>query len=254
MTMKYLVLGPGAMAYFAILGCLSTIDLTEVKEISGSSAGSILGLLLCIGLTPTEILDISLSIDNVKIYNSMTIKSLISNYGMIPLDIIRNEVLLKLTYGKDPTFKELDKVLHISSFCVNTQQTVYFNKFTHPDMKVIDAVCMSIAVPFIISSVTYNNFLYIDGGTEEKVPVSPFVDKPKEDVFIIEIRPETDNVKPEINNIKDFFLCIFGMYLKNRYNDYNMKNRKVIRVSNSEMLKFNMDTNEKLNIYSRGFL
>ena len=40
------------------------------------------------------------------------------------------------------------------------QKTEYFSKYTHPDMKVIDALCMSIAVPFIFSSYRYNNMVY----------------------------------------------------------------------------------------------
>ena len=49
MAVKRLVLGPGAMAYFAFMGALSALgdagELSELESISGSSAGSLLGFI-----------------------------------------------------------------------------------------------------------------------------------------------------------------------------------------------------------------
>jgi NTE family protein len=44
-------------------------------------------------------------------------------------------------------------------------------------MKVIDALCMSIAIPFVFSSYRYNGLVYIDGGTLETLPTAPFLDE-----------------------------------------------------------------------------
>jgi len=239
------------MAFFAILGHVSIIDLTELKEISGSSAGSILGFLLCIGLSPKEILECTLSIDVEKIYKTMNLSSLIKNYGLIDVSLVKN-ALLECSSGRDPTFNELDKVLHVSAFCINTQQTVYFNKYNHPDMKVIDAVCMSMAVPFIFSSVEYKGYRYIDGGVEEKVPIGPFLDKLQDDIYLIEIQNEPDETNTNISNIKDFCFNILTVLMKNRYKPYT-KNKKIIYVSNKFALDFNMSQEHKLDMYSRGF-
>ena len=43
---KWLVLGPGAMAFYAILGQLSQVDTHAVQAVSGSSAGAILAFFL----------------------------------------------------------------------------------------------------------------------------------------------------------------------------------------------------------------
>ena len=63
--MKYLVIGPGAMAFYAMLGYLKNIEkrLTDVQEISGASAGSILAVLFALGKTVDEMIDISLRLN-----------------------------------------------------------------------------------------------------------------------------------------------------------------------------------------------
>ena len=249
--LKYLVIGPGAMGYFAILGHLSTLDLTQVKEISGSSAGSILGLMICLGYSITDILDLSLIIDVEKIYNSKSLAHFMKNFGMIKTSDVR-KLVLQATEGQDPTFEELDKVLYVAAYCVNLQKTVYFSKVTHPHMKVIDAVCMSISVPFIFSSVTYDGYTYIDGGTEEKVPVTPFIDKPVDDVYAIEII-NSDTTTIEINSFMDFLKATLTMILKNRYTCH-IKHKKSIVVPIEQLFDFRMSLKEKLQLYSCGFI
>ena len=63
--MKYLILGPCAMGIFSMVGTLKKIEsqLESIEEISGSSAGSLIGLLLILGKSIDEILDILLKID-----------------------------------------------------------------------------------------------------------------------------------------------------------------------------------------------
>ena len=249
--MKYLVLGPGAMALFAILGHVSTLNLSQVKEISGSSAGSILGFLLCLGMSPVDILDATLNIDVEKIYKMSTISCLLKDYGMISTQSVR-QALLECSYGRDPTFNELDKVLYVSTFCMNTQKTVYFSKYTHPNMKVIDAVCMSVAVPIIFASVTYDGYTYVDGCIEEKLPMGPFLDKIPEDIYAIEIGQDESDIKTEIKSIKDFALSFLGIIFKNRHDCY-VKNKKTIKITTGDALNFTMSHDEKLRMYSRGF-
>ncbi len=76
--------------------------------------------------------------------------------------------------------------IYISAFCMHTSETVYFSKETHPDMNVIDAVCMSMAVPCIFACGKYEGQTYVDGGMKEEFPLTPFfVKKPHEVTSII---------------------------------------------------------------------
>ena len=153
--MKYLVLGPAGMGIFALIGSLKAREkeLVDVKEISGSSAGAILALFLGVGMSVDEILETSLSL-NVPTFVKIRIGSFFNKFGFVDMGPIRKKFVD--ICGSDPTFAEIDMKIYIAAFCMNTSETVYFSKDTHPDMKVIDAVCMSMAVPFIFACGKYN--------------------------------------------------------------------------------------------------
>ena len=159
------------MGIFTLIGALKVLenDLVDVEEISGSSAGAIITLFLATGMTVDEIVTTSLSID-IQQLMKIRIRSFYNKFGFVDVDPIRKKLVD--VCGFDPTFKEIDMKIYISAFCLNTSQTVYFSKDTHPDMKVIDAVCMSMAVPFIFACGKYNGYTYVDGGTMEQYPLT----------------------------------------------------------------------------------
>ena len=84
----YLVIGPAAMGIYAFIGSLTVLDLNKIEEVSGSSAGSILGLFICMGKTVDEILDFCLHV-NLKELTTMNLLSLITKFGLISHDPIK---------------------------------------------------------------------------------------------------------------------------------------------------------------------
>lgn len=249
--MKYLVLGPGAMGIFAILGYLKTIEnhLTDVKEISGASAGSILALMFALGKTVDEMIDISLTL-NISDLVKPNLKCFIRSYGLVDLEPLR-EKFVEIC-GCDPTFQELKRKIYVSAFCVNTGKTEYFSVDTHPTMKVIDAVCMSIAIPFIFSCRKYNGYTYVDGGTIESIPLSPFLDKKPYEVQCIQIKSK----RPFIEDVDDprvFAENIIRSTLTNRY-EYNMSmyDVKFIDVGHMDVFDFNMSYEDKIRMFMKG--
>ena len=151
------------MGIFALIGGLKALEtqLVDVQEISGSSAGSILALFLAVGMSVDEILDTATSI-NLSNFFKIKLGSFFTKFGFVDVHPIRKKLVD--ICGSDPTFSELEMKIYISAFCLNTSETVYFSRDTHPEMKVIDAVCMSMAVPFIFSCGTYMDKRYVDGG------------------------------------------------------------------------------------------
>ena len=211
-----LVIGPGSLGFFSMLGVLQVLEdngrLSNVHEISGSSAGSIIGLLLSIKnpYKVRDILETSLSIDISK-YTQLSLQTFFTKFGFVPHEPIK-ELLIELCRGTNPKFKDLKKKLIVSACCVNTQQTEYFSVDTHPDMYAIDAVCMSISIPVLFSSYVFNNKMYIDGGTLEKIPLSPFLNRNPLNVIIIHIN-SIRKYKAQINNIKDFMMSCVETYM-----------------------------------------
>lgn len=247
MSPTCLVFGPGGMGFYAMLGAYSRLEerLTEVTDISGSSAGSLLGLFISLGMKSSDILDASMSVD-VPSLSKYNIKSFMSNYGLIDHSQIR-ETLVSICEG-EPTFSDLKKNLYVAAFNVNLGRTEYFSKQTNPDMSVIDAVCMSISVPFIFSSFKYNGFNYVDGGTMECVPVPPFFGRRPEDVLIVRIVSDIP-ICEDITNVKEYLGCLIRSVLRNRQSYTGMFPTIDLDIEGTNIFDFNMGDDEKLKLF-----
>jgi len=240
------------MGIYSLIGALKAREsnLVDVKEISGSSAGSIIALFLAVGMSVDEILKISLSLD-VSQLMKIRITSFYSKFGFVDITPIRKK-LVEIC-GRDPTFSELDMKIYISAFCLNTSETVYFSKDTHPDMKVIDAVCMSMAVPVIFSCGMYGGNTYIDGGTMEQYPLAPFLDKKPHEITCIKIKLNKI-FKENISNPKEFIEALILSTLSNR-TEYDKSIEVVeVNVGDTDIFNFSMTYEEKIRLFNMGYL
>jgi predicted acylesterase/phospholipase RssA len=249
--MKYLVLGPASMGIYSMIGTLKALEsrLVDVKEISGSSAGSILALFLALGMSVDEILDMALDLDVPK-FVKIRIGSFFNKFGFVDLEPIR-EKLVEIC-GCDPTFEELDMKIYVSAYCLNSSTTDYFSRDTHPNMKVIDAVCMSMAIPLIFACGKYNGKSYIDGGTQEQYPMAPFLDKKPHEITCIKLK--MDRVyQEEINNPRQFVESLIRSTLTNRveYSEYTKMIE--INVADTNIFDFNMPYEDKVKLYNIGY-
>ncbi len=249
--MKYLVLGPASMGIFSLIGALKAREtsLADVKEISGSSAGAILALFLAVGMSMDEIVDVSLSL-NIPNFVKIRIGSFFNKFGFVDMVPIRKKLVD--ICGSDPTFNELDMKIYVSAYCLNTAETIYFSKDTHPDMKVIDAVCMSMAVPFIFACGNYEDNIYVDGGMKEEYPLTPFLDKKPHEVTCIKIK--MDRIFQEtIDNPKQFVDVLVRSALSNREVYKSPIKIVEINVGDTDVFDFNMEYEEKIRLYNTGY-
>jgi predicted acylesterase/phospholipase RssA len=247
--MKYLIIGPGGMGFFMMLGYLKKIEheLKEVEEISGASAGSVLGFFLAIGKSLNEILDFSINIDS-EAHLKMNLKSLLKNFGLVETAKIR-ETLLKFA-GSSPKFKDLKVKLHVAAMCVNTSSTVYFSRDTHPDMDVIDAVIASMSIPLFFEAFKYKGQIYVDGGSLEDAPAVPFLNKNGEDVLCVQLavrRPvfgDVVDIKTYLKNIITAgFLC---------RTSYPQVKRVLLDCKGYDILNLKLPIEDRLRLYLMG--
>jgi predicted acylesterase/phospholipase RssA len=214
-------MGPGAMAFYLFLGRLSQIDTSDVGAVSGCSSGALLGLLWVVfkGDIP-EILDFSLKVP-IKSVMKPNIKNLLLNFGLIPLERVQKilqTIFLKSFGVKDMTFGQLHKArpvdFHVSAFCVDRCETVYFSHKSHPDQSVLEVVSASIAVPLIFSAVLIGPWRYIDGAIHEEVPYLPFIDRPPWETLAIQTTP---SVLRPAKNLPSFIMNLFSSALRLRH-------------------------------------
>ena len=223
--------------------------LAEVKEISGSSAGSILALFLALGMSVDEIYDIALNL-NIPEFVKLRIGSFFNKFGFVDMGPIR-EKLVEVC-GCDPTFEELDMKIYVSAFCLNSSTTEYFSRDTHPNMKVIDAVCMSMAIPLIFACGKFEGKTYVDGATQEQIPMIPFLGKKPHEITCIKLK--MDQVyQEEITNPLQFVESLIRSTVSNRV-EYS-KYTKIIElhVGDTNIFDFKLSYEDKIRLYNIGY-
>ena len=61
--------------------------------------------------------------------------------------------------------------LVFTTYCLNTDTLELLNYTNTPDLKLLDGLCMAIAVPFLFFPVSYRNQLYVDGFLVSNHPI-----------------------------------------------------------------------------------
>jgi hypothetical protein len=259
--MKHLAIGPGAMAYFAFLGALGALrdchELDNLEDISGASAGGLLAFFYVVAEGNIKtILDYSLDIP-IKDIMKPNIRQFLKNFGLVSQKKIRTVIvdIIRVFFSKeDLTFREFQALrptmpkIHISAYCVNLGRTEYFSVDSTPNMSVMDALCMTIAVPFLFATVEHQGRKYIDGGTMEDTPCGVFVGSMDVKVMrtIWSETPEYDT-----RNLKSYLVSILFtmMRLRSKYT-YPFID---IDMSKIEMFDFGVSTEAKLKMFSFGY-
>ena len=246
------------MGFFMYLGVVTRLkrdgQLDDLEALSGASAGALVGFLFCLAKgDPTKILDFALSVP-IKQIMKPNIKSLLKDYGLIPYTKVRKVLgdACQLFTGKpDATFQELYEMypikLHISAYCVESMKTVYFSVESTPNMSVLDAVCASIAIPFLFSSVKLKDgWNYIDGGATEVTPGSPFLGR--NSVLAVKL---AWNRLPEVKDLKTYALSILYSTMKLRHvYDFPILD---LDNSDSDVYDFNASNDAKLKMFLKGY-
>lgn len=177
--------GTKCISHLGAIQCLMDRKLVSHKCVFyGTSAGSIIAFLLCIGYTPIEIM---VYISTTDMFNEMSrkvsIRNMITGSGILDFSLIEN-TLRTLTENKigvrNITMKELydkhGRVFYATAFNVTRDRVEYISHNTHPDIDCITALKLSSSIPLVFSQSEYAGCTYIDGGIVDNLPVS-IIDK-----------------------------------------------------------------------------
>ena len=170
--------GAKGIAYIGVIKFLEdNTEYFDIKEIVGVSIGSVFGLFYAIGYTSDELQHAftKLKVGQLK---KISIKKLFTDYGLDDCSRIMNwisDMVIAKGIDKDITFKQLrernDKVLRIFSKNLNTYEDTIFDETFYGEMKILDAVRMSIGIPLLFTAVKYKGDIYIDGGIAKSYPI-----------------------------------------------------------------------------------
>jgi len=177
-----LVLSGGGVRGIAMLASLIVLEehkcLEKIKVYAGTSIGALLVSLISIGYNPTELNKEIWDID-LNDLRSVDLWNFFNNFGLDTGNKITEtlkELFRKKNINDDITFeelhKDLGKTLIITGTVVNKHKLEIFSHKTHPKCKIIDAVRISISIPFLFSAPKYENNYYSDGGILNNYPIS----------------------------------------------------------------------------------
>lgn len=196
-----LVFDGGGVKSFAYVGAVKelvntgTVKEEEIQRVSGTSAGSIIAMLLALGYTVADMpaliqeLDCKQFIDswfsNVTsaIYYTCYTGIFGISKGKYPLQKFK-ELIKHKTGNEDLTFRELHalrasdlkkhgksqfKDLYVTGYCLNDQQSVVIShEHNFPDLPIATAIRLSISLPILFIPVTIDGKHYMDGGINLK--------------------------------------------------------------------------------------
>lgn len=225
-SIKHIVISGGGPSLFQYLSAIQymhenkKIDLDKIESIYGTSAGSIVGVLLCLKYDWETLNDYMIlrpwhDLFRIKVSN---IFEAYKNRGIFDKSIIE-KVFKPLLDAKDLSininlkeFYDYSKIeLHFFTFEINQFCIEDISYLTHPDLNVIDAVIMSSTLPILFCPTILDNKCYIDGGVMANYPIKYCIDAGKKEDEILGICNQYDvEQKHQVDsnsNLLEFILC-----------------------------------------------
>lgn len=166
---KNLVFEGAGIRGIAYAGVLEEFEraglLDDITSVGGTSAGAIIALPLALGYTANEITQL-IDRTNFNRFNDGRfffiggMHRIKKNYGWYrgaKFNEWLADLIAKKTGNPDITFSELHKNgykdLYITATCLNKQKLLVFSHQTYPDMKIKDAVRISMSIPLYFEAV-----------------------------------------------------------------------------------------------------
>lgn len=214
---EYLAFSGGGMKGYAYIGVLKAMEEEpekyKIKEIAGTSIGAFFGLMMNIGWKANELESIFMA-TNLAEHTDFSIKTLFEEYGLddgSKLECFMETLLSKKGLHPHLTFAQLASSchaapiqLHVVVTNLNRQCRMVLNAVNTPDLRVVDAVKMSMALPVMFCPGTLNGHIIADGGLSNNLPVDLFQDKPKEAVLGFYLREDPPSSPVSIDSFADF--------------------------------------------------
>jgi len=266
---KHLVISGGDISYFSMLGTIKAlikknINITNLENIYAVSAGSMIGLLLCLKLDYNEIIInyfIERPWEKLLKFNSDDFLNLYESLGIINEELFYGvfiPLLKSCEFDENITMLEL---FEYSNIKLNIYSTKYsdlslhcFNHVNNPDIKVLDAIFMSCSIPILFKPLKINDDYYIDGGYNCTFPMQFCIEENENKSDILGIYSDASSDPTKLNedeNILSFYAkLLLKLILKKRedyqqISDENSVNRIIIFSEMFSIERFMKTINDK---------
>lgn len=251
MSIKHLVISGGGPTMIQNLACLqyleknNFINLKKIESIYGTSAGAIVGVLICLRYDWETINDYIIKrpwhdvfqIKPQNILDSYTTKGL--------FDINTFEKCFKPLFdAKDISleinlqdFYNITNIeLHMYSFEINEYKLHDISYITHPKLTLLNCLQMTCGLPLLVAPVCIDNNCFVDGGMSCNYPLNYCINSGKNPDEILGFKNKYNNQKTYVKNsssILDFTLAFLFKAITNVSTENyqtNIKNEIILDV------------------------
>jgi predicted acylesterase/phospholipase RssA len=216
------------------------IDRKNIKSIYGTSAGAILGILLCMDFDWESIRDYIIKrpwqdvfpVKVQNIFDAYTKKGLFDvkafEKTIKPL-LDAKDINIDITLEDFYKFSNIE--IHKFSLEINEYKVHDISYLTHPKLSLISAIQMTCAIPILITPVCIKESCFVDGGFLCNYPVNYCIESGKNPDEILGFKNKYSDNKTIINNdstLLDYivnFLFKAILSVENNYIQPNIKNQ-----------------------------
>jgi predicted acylesterase/phospholipase RssA len=258
MTIKHLVISGGGPIMVQVLGAIqhleqnNFVDMKNIESIYGTSAGAIVGILICLKYDWETINDYIIKrpwqdVFPIKVQN---IFDAYTKKGIFDIKTIE-KVFKPLLDAKDipmdvnlEDFYNLTKIeLHLFSFEINEYKAHDISYLTHPKLSLMTAVQMTCALPILVTPVCLDDKCYIDGGMSCNYPLNFCITSGKIPDEILGFKNKYSDEKDNINTestMLDFLLSFLFKAVFSISTDHNQSEIKNEVICDVQYLTFDI--------------
>ena len=226
MTIKHLVISGGGPTMIQVLSAIqhleqkSFISMNEIQTIYGTSAGAIVGILICLKFDWETINDYIIKrpwqdVFPIKVQNIFDAYTKKGVFDIKTIEKCFKPLLdakdIPMDINLDDFYKYSNIELHFFSFEINEFKIQDISYLTHPQLSLMTALQMTCALPLLVSPVCMDDKCYIDGGLSCNYPLNFCIESGKipDEILGFKNKYKCNNEKNNIHsetNLLDFLL------------------------------------------------
>ena len=264
MTIKNIVISGGGPLGFQFLGALQKLEkenfwkIENIESIYGTSVGAIIGAFICLKydwLTLNKYIierpwHESIKVNPNHLLNLYDKKGIFDNefFKIIFKSLLEaKDLSINVTLKEFYNFSNID--FHIFTFNLNKFETIDLSHSSHPNLKLLDALHMSSAVPGLFVPFFENDMCYIDGGIKHNFPINYCLKdhSNKDETVAIKILYKTEDgnpLKAQVNPNSSLFdfISVFTintmLFIRNTIENQDIENKVLCYI---DVNPFNLD-------------
>ena len=229
MTIKHLVISGGGPIMVQILGAIQhlekneVVDMKNIESIYGTSAGAVVGILICLKYDWETINDYIIKrpwhdVFPIKVQNIFDAYTKKGIFDIKTIEKCFKPLLDAKDISMDINLEDFYKLsnieLHMYSFEINEYKVQDISYLTHPKLSLMTALQMTCGLPIFVTPVCMDNKCYIDGGMACNYPLNYCIESGKIHDEILGFKNKYSEEKANINSDSTLLDFLFSFLFK----------------------------------------